>query len=115
MSETQTMCILIIVHVFCNVQTEEFAREVLKENDASHDYQHVDRVRNLALSLARNEGLVESTNTSRLDEEMVALCALLHDVDDWKYKKPGEEHESKAQAFLQRMVLYKHNTVWSLS
>lgn len=36
-------------------QTEAFVREALSGNDASHDFAHIDRVRNMALYLAREE------------------------------------------------------------
>lgn len=45
--------------------------------DGSHDWYHIERVTNLALTLAREENIE--------DLELVQLAALLHDVGDWKY------------------------------
>ncbi|KAF4355977.1 hypothetical protein F8388_025980 [Cannabis sativa] len=55
-------------------------------NDASHDAAHVWRVRDLALSLAQDEGL-------SLKSSLPAnLAALLHDIGDYKYvRDPSEE------------------------
>ncbi|RZC71409.1 hypothetical protein C5167_034580 [Papaver somniferum] len=48
----------------------------MKGNDASHDASHVFRVRDLALSLAKEEGLSSSLDPM----EIVELAALLHDI-----------------------------------
>ncbi|EXB55173.1 Uncharacterized protein ypgQ [Morus notabilis] len=67
---------------------EELVEEAMKGNDASHDAAHVWRVRDLALSLARDEGL--SSNPQSM--EIVELAALLHDIGDYKYvRDPSEE------------------------
>ncbi|XP_026404381.1 uncharacterized protein LOC113299560 [Papaver somniferum] len=60
----------------------------MKGNDASHDASHVFRVRDLALSLAKEEGLSSSLDPM----EIVELAALLHDIGDYKYvRDPSEE------------------------
>lgn len=60
----------------------------MKGNDASHDASHVWRVRDLALSLAREEGLASNPDSM----EIVELAALLHDIGDYKYlRDPSEE------------------------
>jgi uncharacterized protein len=61
---------------------EAYVREELAQNDGSHDYWHIDRVRANAMALAREES---TTNEGVVDEEVVELAALLHDVKDWKY------------------------------
>ncbi|XP_010532328.1 PREDICTED: uncharacterized protein LOC104808350 [Tarenaya hassleriana] len=69
-------------------KAEEMVERVMKGNDASHDASHVWRVRSLALSLARDEGL--SANPDSM--EIVELAALLHDIGDYKYRRdPSEE------------------------
>lgn len=45
------------------VKAEELMESAMKGNDASHDAAHAYRVRDLALSLAREEGLSESPNS----------------------------------------------------
>lgn len=46
-----------------------------------HDWWHVDRVRKLARRIARTEGG---------DLYIINLAALLHDLDDWKFRRQGQ-------------------------
>ncbi|XP_075100280.1 uncharacterized protein LOC107775181 isoform X2 [Nicotiana tabacum] len=62
-------------------KAEELVEKRMKGNDASHDAAHAFRVRDLALSLAREEGLSSSPHSMLI----VELAALLHDID------PSEE------------------------
>ncbi|KAF7808265.1 uncharacterized protein G2W53_035008 [Senna tora] len=67
---------------------ELLVEKAMKGNDASHDSAHVFRVRDLALSLAHEEGLSSSPDSM----EVVELAALLHDIGDYKYlRDPSEE------------------------
>ncbi|POO01968.1 Ribonuclease Y [Trema orientale] len=67
---------------------EKLVEKAMKGNDASHDAAHVWRVRDLALSLARDEGLSSNPNSMQI----VELAALLHDIGDYKYvRDPSEE------------------------
>ncbi|KAI7756727.1 hypothetical protein M8C21_009380 [Ambrosia artemisiifolia] len=67
---------------------ERLVEVMMKGNDASHDAAHAFRVRDLALSLAHEEGL----SSSPMSLEIVELAALLHDIGDYKYlKNPSEE------------------------
>lgn len=59
---------------------ENSVRALLRSHDA-HEFDHVDRVRRLALAFADKESA---------DKYIVELAALLHDVDD--YKLFGSEH-----------------------
>ncbi|KAK3408684.1 hypothetical protein EUGRSUZ_J00870 [Eucalyptus grandis] len=54
----------------------------MRGNDSSHDAWHVFRVRDLALSLAREEGLDAHPGSM----EIVELPALLHDIDPFEEK-----------------------------
>ncbi len=51
----------------------------MEGNDASHDWNHIQRVLNLAKSIAEEEGITDS----RL--EIIQIAAILHDIKDWKY------------------------------
>ncbi|OVA12090.1 HD/PDEase domain [Macleaya cordata] len=69
-------------------KAEKLVISSMKGNDASHDAAHAFRVRDLALSLAHEEGLSSSPESM----EIVELAALLHDIGDYKYvKDPSEE------------------------
>ena len=61
-------------------EIKKLVYDILCKDDSGHGYDHVDRVYNLAIKFAKKENA---------DEEVVALIALLHDVDD--YKMFGEE------------------------
>ena len=74
--------------------TEAFVREKMP-NDAVHGYQHVDRVRNHALRIARAEAFG--------DLEAVELAALLHDIgrsQDGLQSSHGQVGVETARAFL---------------
>ncbi len=57
--------------------TEDFVRKILGNDESGHDWWHILRVRNLALSIGKMEGA---------DLFIVEMAALLHDVDDWKLR-----------------------------
>ncbi|CAL5229842.1 g13251 [Coccomyxa viridis] len=77
--------------------TEDFVKQELARlgPDASHDWWHVYRVRNLAKSLARQEGLTGKS------VHLVEVAALLHDVQDWKYSHSENASRASVQAFLE--------------
>lgn len=65
--------------------------------DASHDYNHIQRVLGLALVILGKERarIAHSSPTQspsiQYDETLVTLGALLHDVGDKKYLGPGQD------------------------
>ncbi|ETW00859.1 hypothetical protein, variant 2 [Aphanomyces invadans] len=71
--------------------TVEYVRGMLASNDASHDWNHIERVWRMSVRIAEEEQ-VERT-------DCVVLAALLHDIDDWKYT--GLDSTDRARAFLQ--------------
>uniref|UniRef100_A0A804LYF3 HD/PDEase domain-containing protein n=1 Tax=Zea mays TaxID=4577 RepID=A0A804LYF3_MAIZE len=80
-------------------RAEELVEREMGGRDASHDAAHALRVRDLALSLAAEEGL------SAPDRLLtVELAALLHDVD-YKYTKNNVEDISVVEMFLQEVGL----------
>ena len=62
-------------------RTEAFVRERMHGEGSGHDWWHVDRVRRMALRLAREEGA---------DPYVTELAALLHDVADHKFHDGDE-------------------------
>jgi len=67
--------------------TEEWVKNIMKNYDNSHDYNHVLRVKKIALEIANKENLDE------LSKYKVILGALLHDVADSKYSTIDNEQE----------------------
>ncbi len=68
-------------------RTADRVRELLAGDATGHDWWHIERVRRLALRLAREEGA---------DPLVVELAALLHDVADWKVS--GDAHAAARRA-----------------
>ncbi|KAK2419410.1 Metal-dependent phosphohydrolase [Trifolium repens] len=69
-------------------KAKALVEKAMKGNDASRDAAYVWRVRDLALSLASEEGLSSDPDSM----EIVELAALLHDIGDHKYlRDPSEE------------------------
>jgi len=75
-------------------QAVAFVKKEMAGQDGSHDFQHVQRVQAVALTLAKEERLT--------DEEIyvVRLAALLHDVGDWKYTGSETSGVEMAEEFL---------------
>jgi len=67
-------------------QCEKQVKTIYENFDASHDWQHIERVRQNARLLMEKE---------QADALIVEMAVLLHDVSDPKYRKPGEDLESK--------------------
>ncbi|XP_051151419.1 uncharacterized protein LOC127265592 [Andrographis paniculata] len=65
------------------LRAEELVESAMRGNDASHDAAHAFRVRDLALSLAREEDISDSPESMLI----VELAALLHDIGDYKYMR----------------------------
>lgn len=71
---------------------KRYIEEFFAGEASGHDYYHSLRVYKLALKIAEKEGG---------DKEIVALAALLHDVDDYKIVGEGAEPLGNAREFLQ--------------
>jgi uncharacterized protein len=68
-------------------KTADHVQNLLSGEGSGHDWFHVERVRNVALHIARDEGA---------DPFVVELAALLHDVADWKFA--GGDHAAGPRA-----------------
>jgi uncharacterized protein len=62
----------------------DYVREYMSHYDGSHDFNHIQRV----VHLAR---LIQASQPTTTSLPIVRLAALLHDVGDKKYLKPGED------------------------
>ncbi len=72
---------------------EEFAAKVLNKNYGGHDISHVLRVENNA------RAIMDGEKTCCVDKRLTLLCCALHDVDDRKFKKVGDERFSDLRKF----------------
>ncbi|PHH85842.1 hypothetical protein CDD83_11100 [Cordyceps sp. RAO-2017] len=61
----------------------EYVRAYMAHYDGSHDFSHIERVLRLALHI--------QSRTPSTSRRVVTLCALMHDVGDRKYLRPGED------------------------
>lgn len=74
-------------------KTEDYVRETLAGDGTGHDWWHIHRVRNTALTLAKAEGA---------DLFITELAALLHDIADHKFHNGDENIGAKtARIWLQ--------------
>lgn len=68
---------------------ESHIKQYMSNYDSSHDWLHIQRVRKTARELALDESARRP-----VDVGLVDIAALLHDVGDVKYCKPGEDQRS---------------------
>jgi len=77
-------------------KTEAYVKKTMA-GDPGHDWTHADRVRKLALYIARKE---------KADLFIVELGALLHDIADWKFNKGDDKLGGRITAeWLKRLKL----------
>jgi len=81
-------------------QAAKFAREMMKNNDPSHDWHHVERVWKNAVHLAHTE------EAKGADLEIVELGALFHDVVDFKYDHANAEGLSMEELAESRLNVF---------
>ncbi|KAI1420552.1 HD domain-containing protein [Xylaria sp. FL1777] len=67
----------------------KYVEAYMANYDGSHDFNHILRVLGLAKHIHAH-----AINASERDPQVVILSALLHDVGDRKYLKPGEDASS---------------------
>ncbi len=72
-------------------KTKKYVEEFFKDDCGGHDYYHMLRVYNLAKIISEKEGG---------NQEIIALAALLHDVDDYKLVKRNKDPFCNAKKFL---------------
>lgn len=75
---------------------------IYNEFDASHDFQHIERVMKNAKMIAQKEGNVRT--------DIIELAVLLHDVSDVKYS--GPEGKARETAILDQLVLTQEDRRW---
>jgi uncharacterized protein len=76
-------------------KTAAFVKSELKNAEGGHDWWHIERVRKIALTIAKTEPA---------DPIIVEISALLHDIADSKFNSGNETiGVEKATAFLRRL------------
>jgi uncharacterized protein len=85
------------------VAIEEFAKNSIKEFDSGHDWWHLNRVRNTALFIQQSE--------NKGNRFIVELAALLHDIDDKKFRKAGGVGAEKTISDLLNMHSVEHEVI----
>ena len=77
-------------------QIEEDVRSYMAPYDASHDFTHIERV------IVNSQCLLKAETAAhpeiKYDPFMIMLAALIHDVGDHKYSKPGQTDEDRKVA-----------------
>ncbi len=77
-------------------KTSDHVRGLLSGEGSGHDWFHIERVRNTALTIAHEE---------QADPFVVELAALLHDVADWKFA--GGDHDAGPRAAREWLTSHK--------
>lgn len=67
------------------VRCEQLVKEIYETMDASHDFQHIERVYQNAMTILKSE---PSAN-----KKIVSLAVLLHDVSDEKYAADKQQEQ----------------------
>ncbi len=70
----------------------DYVKEYMSHYDSSHDFNHITRVLRLAQHI--------QSHTPHTSRPIVTLAALLHDVGDKKYLRPGEDASRLVHATL---------------
>lgn len=74
-------------------QVTEYVKQFMSNYDGSHDFKHIERVLALALRIA-------AAAPNSYDLHTIKLAALLHDVGDKKYLRPGDDPNSMVRDVL---------------
>jgi uncharacterized protein len=78
-------------------RTRKFVKKYMDNlDDISHDYNHINLVVNLALKIAKYEGIINKNDLFH-----IKMGALLHDVGDSKYSQ--EEQKDVINKFLKKL------------
>lgn len=79
-------------------EAEKYARSIVRKDGGGHDWHHIERVRQMAIKIARTE---------KVDPFLPELLALLHELHDRKIVGYGKEEEglAKTEGWLQHQRL----------
>ena len=74
-------------------QTQKYVKEYFEDEGSGHDWWHIYRVKNMALTMAKHEGG---------NLFIIEMASLLHDLDDWKLSKYKTDN-TKTKAWLSQL------------
>lgn len=74
-------------------KTEHYVRSLIQKEVTGHDWQHTQRVTKMALRLAK-------ADNQNLNEDVIVLACLLHDVKDYKLSGDEQAGPQAAQEWL---------------
>ncbi|RIW33069.1 HD domain-containing protein [Bacillus salacetis] len=77
---------------------EKLVKDVHSNDPSGHDWYHIDRVRNLAVYIGKNEG---SPHLGRIE-----AAALLHDISDEKLNESEREGQEKLEKIINSLGLH---------
>ena len=81
-------------------KAKTLVKEIMQNDNSGHGMQHINRVLNLAMRFAENE---------KCNKELVALGALLHDVDDYKlFGNKNQAELTNARIILNKIGATEH-------
>jgi len=72
-------------------KTADFIKGEFGDDSSGHDWWHIYRVWKNAIAICERE---------KADLFTVEIAALLHDLDDWKFSKDGDETPHRAKAWM---------------
>jgi uncharacterized protein len=84
-----------------------YVKGLMKNNDPSHDWYHVERVWKNAIYICNQEKILNQS--LNIDSEIVQLAALFHDAVDFKYDHKCENANMKDIAMLRLHEFFEAN------
>jgi len=79
-------------------KTENFVKEYMRKYDDSHSYEHVFRVRNIAIKIAKD------LNLSKEELFEIELASLVHDINDHKYNFSEQTQKETLELFFKDII-----------
>lgn len=83
-------------------QIEKAVKQLFIKEGTGHDWWHLHRVRNNALSIAEHE---------KCDLELVEVAALVHDIGDHKFTDDQDAQENGINSILEKDGLYNNDFI----
>lgn len=79
-------------------QTKRYVKDKLINEGSGHDWFHIERVYNTSKAIYKKEGG---------DIFIIEMCALLHDIGDWKFSNDNKTETKEIEALLENLQVKK--------